>query len=74
MIDRYLGRPLRPLIKVGLSLIKNAFQSLAKSVLIPWGPAAAALGAYKGIHKNIRVGDQDVNDTEWRTGRYHKNS
>ena len=61
-------------MKVGLSLIKNAFQSLVKSVLIPWGLTAAALGAYKGIHKNIRVGDQDVNDIEWTTGRYHKNS
>ena len=31
----YLGRLLRPLLKIGLSLMKNVLKSLAKSILIP---------------------------------------
>ena len=31
----YLGRLLRPLLKTGLSLMKNVLKSLAKSILIP---------------------------------------
>ena len=41
---RFLGRLLEPLLKAGLSLMKNVFKTLAKSVLIPLGftPAASA--------------------------------
>ena len=42
-------------MKVGLSLMKNVLQSLAKSVLIPPGLTAAASVADRGIHKKIVV-------------------
>ena len=48
---RYLGRLLGPLLKPGLTLIKNVIKPLAKSVLIRLGLTAAASGADAGIHK-----------------------
>ena len=52
-----LGKLLGPLLKTGLSLIKNVITPLAKSVLIPLRlTAAAASAAEEGIHKkNIRI-------------------
>ena len=38
----FLGKPLGPLLKTGLSLIANVLKSLAKSILIPLGLTAAA--------------------------------
>ena len=38
----FLGRLLGPLLKTGLSLIKNVIKPLAKSFLIPLGLTAAA--------------------------------
>ena len=49
----FLGKLLGPLLKKGLSLIKNAITPLAKSVLIPLGLTAAASAADAGIHKKI---------------------
>ena len=46
----FLGRLLGPLVKTGLPLIKSVIKSLAKSVLIPSGLAAAASVADAGIH------------------------
>ena len=40
--EEFLGRSLRPLIKTGLSLIKNILEPLAKTVLTPLGLTAAA--------------------------------
>ena len=37
-----IGRPLRPLLKTGLLLMKNVLKSLVKSVLIPLELIAAA--------------------------------
>ena len=53
----FLGRILLfPLLKTGLPPIKNAFKSLAKSVLIPLGLTAAATAADSSIHKkNLRI-------------------
>ena len=53
----FLGRLLGPLLKTGLSLIKNVIKPLAKSVLIPLGLTAAASAADAGIHqkKYIRI-------------------
>ena len=48
-----LGRLLGPLLKTGLSLMKNVIKPLAKSVLIPLGLTAAASAAGTGIHKKI---------------------
>ena len=49
----FLGRRLGPLLKTGLSLIKNVIKPLAKSVLIPLGLTTAASAADAGIHKKI---------------------
>ena len=49
----FLGKLLCPLLKTGLSLIKNVVTPLAKSVLIPLGLTAAASAADAGIHKKI---------------------
>ena len=49
----FLGKLLRPLLKTGLTLIKNVITPLAKRVLIPLGLTAAASAADAGIHKKI---------------------
>ena len=49
----FLGKLLGPLLKTGLTLIKNVITLLAKSVLIPLGLTAAAPAADAGIHKKI---------------------
>ena len=49
----FLGRLLGLLLKIGLPLIKNIINPLAKSVLIPLGLTAAASAAEAGIHKKI---------------------
>ena len=49
----FLGRLLGPLLKAGLTLIKNVIKSLAENVLIPLGLTAAASAADAGIHKKI---------------------
>ena len=49
----FLGRLLGPLLKTGLSLIKNVITPLAESVLIPLGLTAGASAADAGIHKKI---------------------
>ena len=49
----FLGRLLGPLVKKGLTLIKNVIKPLAKSVLIPLGLTAVASAADAGIHKKI---------------------
>ena len=48
----FLGRLLEPLVKVGLLLMRNVFQSLAKSVLLQLGVTAVSAGE-PWIHKNI---------------------
>ena len=47
----FLGRLLGPLLKTGLSLMKDVIKSLAKNVLISLGLTAAASAADTGIHK-----------------------
>ena len=49
----FLSRLLGPLLKTGLTLIKNIIKPLAKSVLIPLRLTAAASAADAGIHKKI---------------------
>ena len=49
----FLGRPLGPLLKAGLPLIKNVIKPSAKSVLIPLGLTAAASATDAGIHQKI---------------------
>ena len=47
----FLGRPLGPLLKTGLSLMENVIKPLAKTVLIPLVLTTAAPAADAGIHK-----------------------
>ena len=49
----FIGRLLGPLLKTGLSIIKNVIKLLAKSLLIPLGLTAAASAADAEIHKKI---------------------
>ena len=49
----FLGRLLGPLLKKGLTLIKNAIQPLAKGVSVPLGLTAAASATDAGIHKKF---------------------
>ena len=49
----FFSKLLGPLLKTGLSLIKNVIKPLAKSVLIRLGLTAAASAADGGIHKKI---------------------
>ena len=49
----FLGILLGPLLKTGLSLIKNVIKPLAQSALILLGLTAAASAADAGIHKKI---------------------
>ena len=47
----FLGRLLGPLVKTGLTLIKNVIKPLAKSILVPLGLTATAFATDGGIHK-----------------------
>ena len=47
------GKTFRTIIKAGLSLIGNAFKSLAKSVLIPLGLTTTTSATDVGIHKKM---------------------
>ena len=49
----FLGRPLGPLLKTGLPIMKSVIQPLAKCVLIPLGLTAAGSAADAGIHKKV---------------------
>ena len=49
----FLGRLLRPVLKTGLSLIKNVLKSLGKSVLISLGLTAVASATDEAIHRKI---------------------
>ena len=49
----FLGRPLGPLLKTGLSLMKNILKQLAKSVLIPLRLTAAASATDTSVYKNM---------------------
>ena len=52
----FIGRLLGPLLKTGLSLMKNVIQPLAQSVLISLRLRAASSAADARIHKkNLRV-------------------
>ena len=46
-------RPLGPLLKPGLPLMKNILKPLAKSVLIPLGLTAVALATVAAIYKKM---------------------
>ena len=60
----FLGRPLGPLLKTGLFLIKNIIKPFAESVLIPSGLTAATSAADAGIQKK----------KIWQSGRRHSSS
>ena len=49
----FLGRLLGPLLKTGLTLIKNVLKPLSKSVLIPLGLITAASATDAAIQKKV---------------------
>ena len=59
----FLGRLLGPLLKTGITLMKNVIKPLAKSALIPLGLTAAASAADAGIYKkNIGIWKYNFNN------------
>ena len=59
----FLGRLLGPLLKIGVSLIKNLIKPSAKIALIPLGLTAAASAEDAGIHKKILGSDKHPSDS-----------
>ena len=51
--ERFLGRPLEPLMKVGLLLMKNVLGQLAKSILITIRLTTPLSALDTGVHNNI---------------------
>ena len=49
----FLGRLLGPLLKPGLSLMKNVLKPFAKSILVPLGLTAAISATDAAIHKKM---------------------
>ena len=60
-IRRIRGRLFGALLKTELLLVKNVIKPLTKSVLISLGFTAAASAADAGIHKKIRVRNNNTN-------------
>ena len=66
----FLGRFLGPLLKIGLPLMKNVSQPLAKSDLIPLRLTGAALATDATIHKKmfgsgtttLTISNEEIND------------
>ena len=66
----FLGRFLGPLLKIGLPLMKNVSQPLAKSDLIPLRLTGAALATDAAIHKKmfgsgtttLTISNKEIND------------
>ena len=56
----FLGKPLSPLLKTGLPLMKNLLKLLAKSVLIPLGLKAAAAATDIAI-QNLWIRYDNIN-------------
>ena len=68
----FLGRLLGPLLKTGLSLIKNMIKPLAISVLIPLGLTAAASTVDAAIH--IGIWNNNFTNFKWRNEWHNENS
>ena len=64
----FLGRPLEPLLKTGLPLMKTLLKPLAKSVLILLGLTAAVSATYAAIQKkkNFWIWYDNINKFELR--------
>ena len=64
-------------MKIGLALMKNVLQPLAKSVLKPLELMAASSAVDTGIHKKILVSDETGNNNishiKQRNGKYEPN-
>ena len=67
----FLSRPLGPVLKIGLPLIKNIIKPLAKSVLFSLGLTSAASAGDAGIHKKklgsgnmttLIISNDEIND------------
>ena len=74
LLGWFLDRLVGPLLKTGLSLIKNVIKSFAKCVLIPLGLVVAST-ADVGIHKkNVRIWNNNTNNIKWWNARHCENS
>ena len=67
---RFLARPLGPLLKTGLPVMKNVNKPLAKSVLIPLGLTEAASAADAGVHKKMLGSDHPSHNTTLRISNH----
>ena len=72
----FLGRPLEPLLKTGLPLMKTLLKTLAKSVLILLGLTAAVSATYAAIQKKKKfwIWYDNINKFELRNRWYHENN
>ena len=62
----FLGKLLGPLLKTGLTLMKNVIKPLAKSALIPLGlNAAASVADFGNTQKNLRIWNNSTNNIKW---------
>ena len=52
-VRRFLGKLLRPLMKIGFSFIQNGLTPQAESVLMPWGLMRAASASDDNIRKKF---------------------
>ena len=72
----FLGRLLGPVLKTGLSLMKNVLKLLAKSVLIPLGLTAAVAAIDAAIQKKIFdsvIRYDYTSNLKWKNDWYHEN-
>ena len=62
LLEGFLGRPLGPVLKSCLPLMKNVLRPLAKNILILLGLTAVALATDEAIQKKkICIGDYTDN-------------
>ena len=71
----FLGRILGPLLKTGLTLMKNVIKTISKSVLIPLDLTTAVSVADAGIHKkNLSIWGNKTNNIKRENGIYYWNN
>ena len=64
----------RPLMSVGLPLMKNVLTPSAKSYLVPLGITAAVSATDAVIQKNFWMRDNCTDNFIWKNKRFHENN
>ena len=67
----FLGRLWEPLLKTGLSLMKDVLKPLTKSAIIPLGVTVTDAAIHK---KNVSIVHDFIDNLKWRNEWYHENS